>query len=207
MDNCISIEKVIEIMGDSIIGVSELEATGVVSPINTSAIPAIPYSKELLMEKKRDYFLILGRSRLSNGRPMTIRNMIDIFGRDPDVAEPCFYNQDWYEKEEFIDIPMQDEWFFVRKTVFDDSRAVQPNDLMKRYTFPTAIKCTYAFFIVWLTRGIKLWYHDFVWCSDVDHNGDRVYVGKYHDIDGINKNGFSIHRHLSLRKCYGCIDC
>ena len=31
-------------------------------------------------------------------------------------------------------------------------------------------------------------------------------LGKYHDVDGVNKNGFSIHRHLSLRPCYGCID-
>lgn len=54
--------------------------------------------------------------------------------------------------------------------------------------------------------GEKLWYHDFVWCSDVDHNGDRIYVGKYNDIDGVNKDGFSIHRHLALRLCYGCID-
>jgi hypothetical protein len=31
-------------------------------------------------------------------------------------------------------------------------------------------------------------------------------VGKCHDVDGINKNGFSIHRHLALRKCYGAVE-
>lgn len=51
-----------------------------------------------------------------------------------------------------------------------------------------------------------LWKHDFVWCSDMDHNGDRIYVGKYHDISGVNKNGFSIHRHLALRECYASIN-
>ena len=101
---------------------------------------------------------------------------------------------------------MEDGWFLIRKNVYEDSRAVQPAELMKEYAFPSAIRCTYAFFAAWFTAGIRLWEHDFVWCSDTDHNGDRIYVGKYHDIDGVNKNGFSIHRHLALRPCYGCID-
>ena len=132
--------------------------------------------------------------------------MIRIFGKNPDVSEPCFYNQDWYDKEDFIIKPIQTGWFLIRKTVYEDSRAVQPIELIERYTFPTAVKCTYSFFIAWITLDIKLWYHDFVWCSDIDHNGDRIYVGKYNDVDGVNKNGFSIHRHLALRACYGCID-
>ena len=60
--------------------------------------------------------------------------------------------------------------------------------------------------LAYFARKEYLWWHDFVWCSDVDHNGDRIYVGKYHDIDGVNKNGFSIHRHLALRPCYGSVD-
>lgn len=52
-----------------------------------------------------------------------------------------------------------------------------------------------------------LWYHDFVWCEDLDHNGDRIYVAKYHDVDVINKNGFRIHRHLALRPCYVSTKC
>lgn len=207
MHNYIALEDAIDIMGDSIIGASELNDLRLLSPMIPNEIPMIPFSREMLVTKKNDYFLILGVSRLSNGYPITIRTLMDIFGKNPDVMEPCFYNQDWYLKEDFIDTQMQDEWFLIRKTVYDESRAVQPDDLKERYSFPTAITCTYAFFVTWLTRNTKLWYHDFVWCSDVDHNGDRIYVGKYHDIDGINKNGFSIHRHLALRSCYGCIDC
>ena len=48
-----------------------------------------------------------------------------------------------------------------------------------------------------------LWRHDFIWCDDSDHNGDRIYTGRYIDPNGINKNGFNIHRHLSIRPCYG----
>ncbi len=200
-------QEVRDIMGDNVIGRPELismEKCFLELPIEE---PAVTCDIKTLVEKKKDYYLILGVSKLSNGLPTTIRNMKGLFGKDPNVMEPCFYNQDWYDNEKFIDIPILDEWFFIRKSVYDDSRAVQPSELAGHYNFPTAINCTYAFFTAWLTKQVKLWYYDFVWCSDVDHNGDRVYVGKYHDIDGINKNGFSIHRHLALRSCYGCVDC
>lgn len=169
-------------------------------------MPEIPYAKEELEKKKDDYILILGVSQFEDGTSVTIRNLKKKMGMDPNISEPCFYNQDWYDKEDFIDIPVKDGWFLIRKEVYEDSRAVQPMELMEKIKFPSAINCTYAFFVSWYSLGIKLWYHDFVWCSDVDHNGDRIYVGKYHDVDGVNKNGFSIHRHLALRPCYGCID-
>ena len=169
-------------------------------------IPEIPYTPEELKSKENDYILVFGTSVFNDGTPVTIRNLKKRFGKDPAISEPCFYNQDWYDKEHFIDIPMEDGWFFIRKNVYEDSRAVQPAELMKAHAFPSAITCTYAFFAAWYVCGIRLWEHDFVWCRDTDHNGDRIYVGKYHDIDGVNKNGFSIHRHLALRPCYGCID-
>lgn len=65
----------------------------------------------------------------------------------------------------------------------------------------------YLLKVIIFSHDQYLLYHDFVWCVDVDHNGDRIYVGKYHDIDGINKNVFSIHRHLALRQCYASTDC
>ena len=77
--------------------------------------------------------------------------------------------------------------------------------LNENINFPTAILCVYTFFAYYYARKELLWHHDFVWCSDTDHNGDRIYVGKYHDVDEVNKNGFSIHRHLALRNCYGAI--
>ena len=143
---------------------------------------------------------------MADSKPMTIRNLLGVFGKDPDVSEPCFYNQDWYMKEDFIDVQTHDGWFLIRKQVFEDSRAVMPDELEKKCCFPLAVRCAYAFFTAWFCINEKLWWHDFVWCSDRDHNGDRIYVGKYHDVDGVNKNGFSIHRHLALRPCYGAID-
>ena len=193
-------------MGKNVIGPAELKNAAALDLRIPETVPDVPFPAEELEAKQEDYLLVLGVSSFSDGTPVTIRNLRERFGKDPEVSEPCFYNQDWYDKEDFIDVPMEDGWFLIRKNVYEDSRAVQPAELMKEYAFPSAIRCTYAFFAAWFTAGIRLWEHDFVWCSDTDHNGDRIYVGKYHDIDGVNKNGFSIHRHLALRPCYGCID-
>ena len=206
MNEHISLSEAARIMGDNIIGPAELSAIDKLWLAVPDDIPDIPFSARELEEKKDDYLLVLGIGNFKDGSKVTIRALKERFGMDPDISEPCFYNQDWYDKEAFIDIPIQDGWYLIRQNVYDESRAVLPEELMKRYRFPSAVKCTYSFFAAWLSKGVKLWYHDFVWCCDTDHNGDRIYVGKYHDIDGVNKNGFSIHRHLALRNCYACID-
>lgn len=193
-------------MQNNYIGPTQLNELALFSGVIDYEVAPIPFSEEELQRRKDDYYLIYGAPRFADGSLVTIRSFLSVFGKNPDDGEPCFYNQDWYEKEDFIDKPLQEGWFLIRKNVYEDSRAVQPKDLMKLHSFPSAISCVYAFFVVWLCRDIKLWYHDFVWCSDTDHNGDRIYVGKYNDVDGKNKNGFSIHRHLELRSCYGCID-
>jgi len=193
-------------MGSNFIGLDKLAECKTLRVQLPDVVPPVCFSSEELLTKKDDYLLILGVSTLADGRPLTIRNLLDLFGKDPTQGEPCFYNQDWFMKEEFIDIVMPEGWFLIRKNVFEDSRAKMPDDLEQKHPFPLAIRCVYAFFMAWLCLGERLWWHDFVWCCDRDHNGDRIYVGKYHDVDGVNKNGFSIHRHLALRPCYGAID-
>ena len=193
-------------MSIEIIGSEALKTASALGLRVPETAPEIPFSGEELEAKAGDYLLVLGLGAFADGTPVTIRTLRDRFGFDPEVSEPCFYNQDWYLKEDFIDVPMEEGWFLIRKNVYEDSRAVQPAELMKAHAFPPAVRCAYAFFAAWFTLGIRLWEHDFVWCSDTDHNGDRIYVGKYHDIDGVTKNGFSVHRHLALRPCYGCID-
>lgn len=110
--------------------------------------------------------------------------------------------------EDFIYKTLDLRWYLLKRDVLEDSRAVQPDELLKNNViFPNAILCVYTFWAYYYARHVKLWYYDFVWCNDTDHNGDRIYVGKYHDIDGMNKDGFSIHRHLALRNCYSSINC
>ena len=206
MCECIEYNTARSIMGTNFIGIEELRSMKELLVAIPETVPTIQFSEEELLKKKDDYILILGVQRLMNGNSLTIRSLKEIFGMDPEQFEPCFYNQDWYEKESFIDTGLSPEWFLIRKNVFEDSRAVSPEDLMKKYYFPSAITCVYAFFVTWFIRGEKLWCHDFIWCKDVDHNGDRIYIGRYYDTDGVNKNGFNIHRHLALRSCYACID-
>ena len=167
----------------------------------------IEYSdSDLQKAASEGYILIYGVEHI-NGQHITLRFLRERFGVNPDVSEPCLYNQDWYLQEVFMDMALNSQWYLIKKDVFDDSRSVMPGDLAQRgLNFPPAILCGYTFFACWYASGEKLWYHDFVWCCDTDHNGDRIYVGKYHDVDGVNKNGFSIHRHLALRQCYGSVN-
>lgn len=152
------------------------------------------------------YILIYGVGSI-NGQSITLKYLREKFGVNPDESEPCLYNQDWYMKEDFMDLTLDDRWYLIKKEVYEESRAVMPGDLTQQgLNFPPAILCGYTFFAYFYARNEYLWWHDFVWCSDTDHNGDRIYVGKYHDIDGVNKNGFSIHRHLALRPCYGSVN-
>ena len=206
MIDCTSLQKAKEIMGDNIITPDDLSRLSSLDFVFSKGYSIVPFSINEIKAKSEDYLLIYGCSKFLKNKNLTIMNLKRFFGDNPEKNEPCFYFQDWYNKEDFVNKPMTEGWFFIRKSVYDDSRKVLPDTLERKYCFPSAIKCTYSFFVVWLVLKIKLWYHDFVWCNDFDHNGDRIYVGKYNDIDGVNKNGFSIHRHLSLRLCYGCID-
>lgn len=174
--------------------------------LNEEDIPEMNFPMEVLKTKSKDYLLVMGYAGDAD-TPLNIFALREKFGINPDIHEPCFYNQDWYLAENFINKTLEKRWYLVKKEVLEDTRAIMPDELSQRgVRFPSAILCTYAFFSYYYSYGQHLWFHDFVWCSDVDHNGDRIYVGKYHDIDGVNKNGFSIHRHLALRDCYASVD-
>lgn len=198
-----------ELFGSNFIGpdqVNKLLAAMGLPEITEEDVPEMNYTEAVLKSKASDYLLVMGYP----GRMEATLNIIrfrDTFGVDPEKGEPCLYNQDWYLSEDFVKKTLEKRWYLIKKDVLEESRAVMPAVLMeKSISFPSAILCTYAFFAYYFAYGEHLWYHDFVWCSDVDHNGDRIYVGKYHDVDGVNKNGFSVHRHLALRPCYASID-
>ena len=200
-----TIDRLKQLFGKNLIGPDEVKPLLERIGAGEIVIPELNYSFEELEACAKDYLLVMGLPSV-DGKPVTIRTLREAFGVDPDASEPCFYNQDWYMHEDFIDRQMESRWYLLRKEVVEASRAVMPEQLMAEdYAFPTAILCAYAFFVYWFCYDEKLWYHDFVWCSDTDHNSDRIYVGKYHDVDGVNKNGFSVHRHLALRNCYAAV--
>jgi hypothetical protein len=172
-------------------------------------IPDIPFEASKLLALRDKFILILGVPEANDGLAISIRNMRSIFGINPDVKEPCFYNQDWYLNEDFMDLKLEYKWYLLKKEVIDDSRSKNPDHFLEihsDWSFPSSILCVFSFFAYYFhSKGDKLWNYDFVWCYDKDHNGDRVYVGKYTDVNGINRSGFSIHRHLSLRNYHGAI--
>lgn len=203
----VTIEHAKQLFGDNFVGLDEQKSLFDKMGFSCDGIivPEITYSLADLQEHSKDYILILGLPRVNNVF-LSIQTFRECFGIDPDKSEPCLYNQDWYLHEDFIHSTLESCWYLLKKNILEDSRAVQPMELLKHnISFPSAILCVYTFFAYYYANGELLWYYDFVWCSDTDHNGDRIYVGKYYDVAGVNKNGFSIHRHLELRECYGSI--
>lgn len=203
-----TIERAKELFGKNFIGEEELvPMLNFFSKDSLKEIPAIEHSSEILSDyASKGYILILGISSLG-GNKLNIRRFRELFGVNPEQRVPCFYNQDWYLNETFIDENLEDRWYLIKKDIIECTRTVSPEELItKSLNFPSAILGVYTFFSFYFARKELLWFHDFIWCSDVDHNGDRIYIGKYNDIDGINKDGFSIHRHLALRDCYGAVN-
>jgi len=209
-------QQIKKIMGSDFIGPEELKTISSEFKISNtfnfrSSIPKVPFSVDYLeqINIKHDYILILGMPESSDGQKLTINKLRSIFGWQPDKSEPCFYSQDWYLNEKFANDQVLDfKWYLIKKNVTEDSRGKSPetihNDLKMKEGFPSAILAAFTFFSYYLLNKFQiLWAHDFIWCSDKDHNGDRVYIGRYVDPEKINKNGFNIHRHLVIRSCYG----
>lgn len=198
-----------KIMGRNFIGPEQLESKkielGILSPFNFS-IPEIPFSSETLKFYCNDYILILGIPKSFDNEPLTINKMRSLFGLNPDINEPCFYNQDWYLNETFAKSKMLDlKWYLQKKNISESERGKNVDEIIPTLAssqkLPSAILACYAFFTNYFINNKEiLWKNDFLWCEDIDHNLDQIYVGRYIDPEGINKNGFNIHRHLKIRK-------
>jgi hypothetical protein len=204
----ISLSEAKEIMGSNFIGADELiPFFSFIGEIPKIVDSPIPFTSQILRESSKDHVLVLGVSEAMSGWKCNILNLRTKFGLDPVISEPCFYNQDWYLNEEFVKSDFKAGWYLIKKQVDESSRSVLPDSLEndRCFKFPTAVLCTYVFFAYYFHAKSYLWEYDFVWCIDHDFHGDRIYVGKYADVTGINKNGFSIHRHLSLKPWHAAI--
>jgi len=209
-------KKIQEIFGKNFIGPEQLDSIknnmGILSPFEmTTDIPIIPFDFDVLQKHSTDYILILGIPTAFDNKPLTINKMRSIFGYNPYVKEPCFYDQDWYLKEYFAcRNKLEFKWYLIRKKVFEEGRGKNVNEInlvLKHHKLPSAVLACFTFFsYYYLNSNELLWKHDYIWCRDKDHNGDQIYVGRYLDPEGINKNGFNIHRHLEIRTFYSFVD-
>lgn len=210
----IDFQKIKKVMGKNFIGPEELKKISryfsVSDPFKIGKkIPQIPFDLNYLKKINKEYILILGIPKDKDNQKLTINNMRLMFGSNSQKSEPSFYNQDWYLREKFAkDIVLEFRWYLIKKSIDKNSCGKNPEDILKnlknKEKFPPAILTVFTFFSYYFfTNGEILWKHNFVWCSDKDKNGDRIYTGRYIDPQKINKNGFNIHRHLSIRSCYG----
>lgn len=197
-----------EIMNENFIGYEELGTISdklnlLIDTNFTTSSVNIPFEESYLRSISNTHFLILFIPKDKNNQLITLNGLRSLFGFNPEVSEPCFYNQDWYLNESFANNSFNAEhWFCIRKEILIETRGqiiYDDSDL------PLALVCTYAFFAVYFLTKKYLWENDYVWCKDLDENGDRIYVGRYFDPKGISKNGFSIHRHLSINKMFGSL--
>ncbi|HUT96474.1 MAG TPA: hypothetical protein VMW82_02825 [Candidatus Paceibacterota bacterium] len=209
-------EKIKKIMGKNFIGLKELNKISHYFKISNlprsgRSIPDVPFNLNYLKKVRKDYILILGIPKDRQDQKLTINNLRLKFGYNPFKSEPCFYNQDWYLKEKFAkNTTLEFKWYLIKKTVDQNTRGKNPENIIRTLKgneiFPSAILAAFTFFAYYLlNHGEILWKHDFIWCSDKDKNNDRIYTGRYIDPKKINKNGFNIHRHLSIRPCYGLV--
>ena len=111
--------------------------------------PPLNYSWADLESHAKDYILVMGQSSI-HGVDVTLRYLREVFGIDPEQQEPCFYNQDWYLNESFLDTKLENRWYLLKKDVFESSRAELPDELSKEISFPSAVLCAYTFFAYYL---------------------------------------------------------
>lgn len=189
-----------KLFGNQFVGSEALSLLSAPFAFGSVRAPEIPFPEDVLKALVESHLLIFAPS----DSHVSIDWFREQFGVNPE-KEPCMYNQDWYVTEDFAGATLDGKWHLIPKMVREDARAAPPESIeqtLAHEQFASAITYTFVFFVWHMLRGEILWKHDFVWCSDRDHNGDRIYVGRYEDPTGVNKNGFNIHRHLALRSNY-----
>lgn len=198
----ISPQRARDIMRTNILGAADMRAMAARWQLPVVNEPGVPYSEAVLEQNSGRALLVLGSAKAQDGSALTINWLRQHFGCDPQSSEPCMYNQDWYLNEPFAaEYTLESRWYLIRREVLAETRSKEPAG----QSLPSAILTAYTFFFNYFARdGEMLWKHDFVWCDDTDSNGDRIYTGRYCDPRGLNKNGFNVHRHLSIKSNYGC---
>ena len=194
-----------------IINISDLKKLFIFSKLlDFDKINIKSFNKEKLIikekfKKKRDVLIIPSLPFINQNKNSVLKQMLFNFGLDPIKSEPCFYNQDWYLNENFFNkSTLNLKWIVVNKKLDKKTLGKNPNNFKPLIKY-SAAELTYVFFVYYLLRNKALWKNEFIWTNDFDNFGDRIYVGRYIDKDKFAKNGFSIHRHLSIRKNYGII--
>ena len=213
MERTTTIVEAKKIMANNFIGSEEIlncDKTSNLFHVNANEIPKIPYSRNELNRLKNTHILLLVLNELKDRNKISFSFLKKYFGFNPEEKEPCFYNQDWYLNEPFYNISeLKLSWVLFSLEIDESTRSKDPNLIMGNSQFkdlPTALLATYCFFVLYHVIDKIFLKNDYLWCNDIDSHGDRIYVGRYSDASKKSKNGFSIHRHLSIKNNYGSIN-
>lgn len=106
---------------------------------------------------------------------MTLRELL---AAHPDK----FYPQTWYRDEAFMDIPCSIASGFPVHYI--------SNGMLATPQIKLAPAAPLAYLWCYADRTHPMWAH-YLWTCDVDHLGQRVYVGQ-------NGHGLEIHRHIHI---------
>ena len=157
MERKTSLDEAKKIMGKNFIGPEELtkieNTMGIIVP---KSFPEIQFTEIELKEKNADHILILGVSLMKNGEPVTILSLRKKFGINPETSEPCFYNQDWYIKENFANIRLASTWYLIKKNIKESLRGIDPSSKfanLKSNFFIPAILGAYTFFAWYILKN------------------------------------------------------
>ena len=163
-----------EIMGKNIFGVEEAIQHFGVNPSKqqTAYLAEVPFSEAVLEVCKNTHVLVAVF-------PLSI---LEIRGK---VDKKLFYSHEdaWYNKQAFAKEKGEIGWQLVRKTPVDNSTSKTWNDqqalLSKDDETPKAQVVVYTIIGHFLATGERLFENIYVRCSDLDSDGDRVYVGGF----------------------------
>lgn len=104
-----------------------------------------------------------------------------------------FYPQDWYRGEQFLN-GLVGPQIIARASELGFTNALPLHQLDANGALPNAATVA-ALYLADPTAPI---WKQYLWTSDMDRDGQRVYCGT-------NGKGFEIHRHIHLTKRFGVI--
>ena len=84
------------------------------------------FNDSQLQKAASEGYILIWYPQNIGGIDITLRYLRNEFGIDPEQSEPCFYNQDWYLQESFIDETFNANWYLIKKDVFRSLRALLP---------------------------------------------------------------------------------
>ncbi len=176
-----------EIVGRNMFGIEEAIKHFGVKPTRAqlSALAEIPFTEAELRECKDTHILVAVF-------PMSI---LEIRGNDERRLFYSHHEDAWYNKQAFAKDRGEAAWHLVKKTPVANSTwktwIEQQALLAKNEETPTprAMVCTIIGHF--LATGERLFENVYVRCSDVDSDGNRIYVGYF------NSNGLVVNAHFA----------